>query len=231
MPRTQFDNELQRLQDEILALGSVVQVNLIRAVEALAARDKRAAQELIAADREVNAKRIQIGLDCFRLIATQQPIARDMRLLASTLEIVGELERIHDYVKGIARNALIVDDHPLRLDVTAELDAMARQSAYMLSQALAAFARRDAVQARVVPAQDDEVDALFNKVYAAIVDFVRHTPDSVDYANKLEWVAHNLERSADRVINICEWVIYAATGVYQEFSSEFEAPPPQHEGA
>lgn len=225
MVRARFERELQQLQDRMLALGSQVGNNIVEAVRTLLDNDVPSARNLIAGDEEVNRERIAIMNDALMLIATQQPMAGDMRLIASVLEITGELERINDYVKGIARITTMVgpDAIPDALDV---LPLMAAKTRDMLHAALEAASRRDADLARQIPDGDDEVDKLFNKVYSELVAYVIQHPGSIDRANQLEWAAHNLERAADRVTNICEWVVYMTTGDYIEMDSELEAPPP-----
>jgi phosphate transport system protein len=224
MLRTAFERELRRLTEQILALGSVVENNLVEVIEVLRRRDGTGAQRLIAGDLEVNRKRIDIMNDVLVLIATQQPMAGDLRMIASTLEIVGELERINDYVKGIAKIALMIQGEPHH-GLLGPLPRMAEKTREMLHQALEAYSSRDADLARAIPAGDDEVDVLFNEFYRGVVAYVIDKPDAVDLANHLEWAGHNLERAADRVTNICEWVVYNATGVFAEMDSELEAPP------
>jgi phosphate transport system protein len=141
------------------------------------------------------------------------------------MEIVGELERIHDYVKGIGKISLRLGQSPLLPPLVTYMPEMAAVAADMLHQALDAFARRDAELARLIPQNDDRVDTLFNQLYGDIIGFVAADPEVIDRANQMEWALHNLERSADRVTNICEWVVYMVTGVYAEMDSEDEVPP------
>lgn len=225
MLRTAFERELQSLQDKIISLGSEVEENLILAVEILQQHDDVRAQRLIKFDQVINERRINIGLDSLTLIATQQPIASDMRRIAAIIEIVGELERIHDYVKGIARINLMLGQENKLNSLMATLPMMAGKARDMLKQSLVAFANRDADLARQIPRMDDEVDALYNQFYREIVEYVSQNPEAVHEANLLEWAGHNLERSADRVTNICEWVVYMVDGVYSELDTEMEAPP------
>jgi phosphate transport system protein len=162
--------------------------------------------------------------DALTLIARQQPMAGDMRLIASVLEITGELERINDYSKGIARNSLMIGAVSVP-DVISDMPEMAAKTSDMLQRALEAHVGRDAELARSIPSDDDEIDALFNKIYRQILAYVADNPGSYELVNYLEWALHNLERAADRVTNICEWVVYNVTGQYVEMDSEFEAPP------
>ncbi|MCA9934907.1 MAG: phosphate signaling complex protein PhoU [Ardenticatenaceae bacterium] len=225
MPRTLFDRDLQALQNQILQLGSEVEENLITAVTTLQQFDARTARMLIHADEDINAARIKIGLDALTLIATQQPFAGDMRRIAAIIEIVGELERIHDYVKGIAKISLMLQETPINPALLRDFSPMAEKSREMLHNSLTAFAERDAALARQIPPEDDVVDELYNQIYLQLLQAIMQKPEMVEQVNTLSWALHNLERAADRVINICEWVVYMVEGVYREMDSELEAPP------
>jgi phosphate transport system protein len=219
MPRETFDRELQRLQDEILALGSMVENAITESVETLKRRDMEGSRRLIAQDRLVNEKRFAIEADALVLIATQQPMASDLRILAAILVIATELERIGDYAKGIARINLMIGEGPL-IKPLIDIPRMAEKARAMLHRALDAFIRQDADLARAIPAEDDEVDALFNQVYRELMTFIMADPRNIDQANHLLWAAHNLERAADRVTNICERVIFTVTGKLAEMDVE-----------
>jgi len=218
-PRETFDRELQRLQDEILALGSMVENALVESVDILKRRDMEGSRRLIAQDRLINEKRFAIEADALVLIATQQPMAGDVRTLAAVLELSTELERIGDYAKGIARVNLMMGEGPL-IKPLIDVPRMAEKAQSMLHRALDAFVRRDVALARAIPTEDDEVDALYNQVYRELMTFVLSDPRNIDQANYLLWVAHNLERAADRVTNICERVIFTVTGEMVEMDSE-----------
>lgn len=209
--RSVFDQELQRLQDDVLVLGSMVEEALIKSVEILKRRDIIGARRLIQDDRDVNAKRFEIEADVLALIATQQPVASDMRTLAAVLEITTELERIGDYAKGIAKINLLLGEEPL-LKPLVDLPLMAEKARDMLHRALEAFVRRDVELARAIPADDDEVDGLYNQINRELLTFIMADPSTIDRANYLLWAAHNLERAADRVINLCERVVFTVTG-------------------
>jgi phosphate transport system protein len=225
MLRSNFERELHRLQDQILTLGNEVEWNLVGSVNALIKRDLARSREYIEADRRVNDKRIKIGLDVLTVIATQQPLAGDMRLLAAVLEIVGELERIHDYVKGIGRISLMLGEETVLKPVADILPQMAQITRQMLHSSLDAFTSKDSALARRIPATDNEVDDLYNQAYRAVIHSVMEDPTSLAHAHHLEWAIHNVERSADRVINICEWIVYMTAGEYVEMDTEYEAPP------
>ncbi len=219
MVRQTFERELQRLQDEVLVLGSMVENALIESVEILKRRDLEGARRLIAGDRLINEKRFAIEADALALIATQQPMAGDLRTLAAILEIVTELERMGDYAKGIARINLMMGEKPL-LKPLIDIPRMAEKARDMLHRSLDAFVRRDVALARAIPAEDDEVDALYNQVYRELLIFIMSDPRTIDQATYLLWVAHNLERTADRVTNICERVIFTVTGEMMEMDTE-----------
>ena len=219
MTRQAFDQELDRLQDEVLALGSMVEDALVRSVETLKQRDFAGSRLLIASDRAINERRYAIEEDAITLIATQQPMAGDMRLLAAILEIVTELERMGDYAKGIARINLMIGEQPL-IKPLIDLPAMAQKAREMLHAALAAFVQRDVEAARAIPQGDDKVDALYNQVYRELISHILEDPHVIEQANQLMWAAHNLERSADRVTNLCERVLYAVTGELTELGTD-----------
>ena len=212
MTRETFDRELKRLQDEVVILGGLVEKAIIQSVEVLKRRDLEGARRLIAADRRlINEKRFAIETEALTLIATQQPMAGDLRVIAAVLEIAHELERMGDYAKGIAKINLMMGDEPL-LKPLIDVPLMAEKARSMLHQALEAFVRRDVELARTIPKQDDEVDALYNQVYRDLLALMMQNPRDIDRATYLLWVAHNLERTADRVANICERVIFMVTG-------------------
>jgi len=215
MPRETFSQEMARLDDEVLALGRLVDEAIARSIEALKRRDLDEARRIMADDRIINARRFAIEEAALVLLATQQPMASDLRTIAAVLEIATELERMGDYAKGIAKITLLMAQEPL-LKPLIDIPAMADAARSMLRDALDSFVRRDVELARSIPPRDDQVDALYNQVYRDLMDFVVKDPSTIEQANHLLWVAHNLERTADRVINICERVIFTVTGVMQE---------------
>jgi phosphate transport system protein len=219
MTRQAFDQELDRLQDEVLALGSLVEEALVQSVDTLKRRDFVASKRLIAGDQAINERRYAIEQDTMTLIATQQPMAGDVRLLAAVLEIVTELERMGDYAKGIARINLMIGEQPL-IKPLIDLPVMAEKARYMLRSSLDAFVQRDVKRARAIPKLDDDVDDLYNQVYRELISYILEDPKVIEQANQLMWAAHNLERTADRVINICERTIYAVTGELTELETD-----------
>jgi len=219
MTRQAFDQELQRLQDEVIGLGSMVGDALCRSVELLKERDFPGSNALIEQDREVNRRRFAIENDILTLIATQQPMAGDMRMLAAMLEICTELERMGDYAKGIARINLMIGEQPL-IKPLVDMPIMADIARDMLDQALKAFMDGDVELARSIPARDDEIDGLYQQIYRELLTFIFDDHSLIEQANLLMWAAHNLERTADRVINLCERVVYMVTGELEELNSD-----------
>lgn len=215
MPRLTFEQELQHLHDEILVLGSMVQTAIMTSVESLRQRDLETARRLIVEDRLINEKRFAIEAESLTLIATQQPMARDLRTIAAVLEIATELERMGDYAKGISKINLLIGSNPL-LKPLVDIPLMAEKAMDMLRRALDAFVRRDVALARAIPLEDDEVDQLYNRTYRELLSIIMANPATLDQANYLLWAAHNLERAADRVTNICERVVFTVTGEMQE---------------
>jgi len=218
MIRKTFENELQELKDEILVLGSMVEQAILDTVEALKKRDIEESRKILAADRDINAKRFELENKLMVLIATQQPMAHDLRLLASSMEIIGELERMGDYAKGIANINIRMGNAPL-LKPLIDVPRMAQKDVDMLHRALTAFVNEDVEAAEALPIEDDEVDALYNQVYRELMTFVISDPKTMERANWLLWVAHNLERVADRVTNICERTVFIATGEMKEIKN------------
>jgi phosphate transport system protein len=218
MIRKTFEHELQEVKDEILVLGSMVEQAILASVEALKKRDIEAARNILKADRDINKKRFEIENKLMILIATQQPMAHDLRLLASSMEIISELERMGDYAKGIANINIRMGDQPL-LKPLIDVPRMAQKDVDMLHRALTAFVNEDVEAAKALPIEDDEVDALYNQVYRELMTFVIADPKAIERANWLLWVAHNLERVADRVTNICERTIFIATGELVEINA------------
>jgi phosphate transport system protein len=218
-PRETFEQELQRIQDEVLVLGSMVEKAIIESVENLKRRDLEGAQRLIVEDRLLNEKRFAIEDEALILIATQQPIAGDLRTIAAVLAITSELERIGDYAKGISKINLMMGEAPF-VKPLVDIPRMAEKARDMLHQALEAFVQRDVDLARAIPDEDDEVDALYNQVYRELLTFIMNDPSTIDQATYLLWTAHNLERAADRVINICERVVFTVTGKMMEMDAD-----------
>jgi phosphate transport system protein len=218
MPRATLDHQLSNLHDEILLLGSMVEQAMLSAVDALKRRDITTAQKILKNDTLINEKRFAIENAILIILATQQPIAHDLRLITANLEIITELERMGDYAKGIAKVIIRLGEDPISIP-TRDFSRMCELSVSMLHRALTAFIQEDARTASMIPTEDSEVDALYNAVSRTIINQMVENPASIDHANLLMWVAHNLERMADRVTNICERTVFIATGELLEMDS------------
>jgi phosphate transport system protein len=223
MLRKTFDESLQGLQDEVLVLASMVQEMVTASAQALADRNVDRAERLIEQDTNVNRKRFQIEAGLLTLIATQGPIARDLRHVAALLEIITELERIGDYGKGIAKIVLMLGEPEFEAPMPT-LQTMALRATEMLREALDSFIRQDVPAAREIAARDDEVDALYNRAYEQLLDLIIEDPNRIEQANQYLWAAHNLERVADRVTNICERTIFTVTGEMRELDTLEDEP-------
>ena len=211
MPRSDFDRHLRLLEDDILMLGSMVEKAIASSLDALQRRDFDAAQEVIDGDDHIDNKRFDIEDKCINLIATQQPLATDLRVIISLLHITQELERMGDYAEGVAKIGIRMGDEP-PLKPLIDIPRMADKSASMLRRSLDALVNRDVVAAQVVLNDDDEVDALYDQVYRELLTYMIEDPHTIRRATYLIWVAHDLERIADRATNIAERVIYMVTG-------------------
>lgn len=219
MPRETLDRQLQHLKDEVLLLGSMVEQAVLAAIDALKRRDQVSARQIYKRDPLINEKRYAIENAILILIATQQPMARDLRMLAAILEVITELERMGDYAKGIAKVSIRLGDGPLPMDVQ-DFSRMTDLAVSMLHRGLSAFINANAKQAYEIPAEDDEVDQLYNEIYHKLVQAMIANPEIIDRANLMMWVAHNIERLADRVTNICERTVFIATGELMEFDTD-----------
>jgi len=215
MPRESFERHLHELQDDVLILGSMVEKAISRSIEALKKRDLELARQVIAADREIDLKRYEIEEKCTELIITQQPMASDLRIIIAVLYIIVDLERIADHAGGIAKIAIMIGDEP-PLKPLIDIPRMAQKATDMLHRSLDAFVKHDADAARQISAEDDEVDSLYDQVFRELLVFMMEDPRTVTRATRLIWVAHNLERTADRVTNICERVVFTVTGKIEE---------------
>ncbi len=218
-----LDRDLQRIQDNLLRMGSLIDTAISRAIRCLSVRDVRLAREVVADDGQINGLRFQIEEACLTTIATQQPTAGDLRLVIATVILCSELERMGDYAAGIAKTVLRMGDEPL-LKPLIDLPRMAEIDRAMLQDALDAYVTRDADKARAVAARDDAVDDLYNQIFREILTYILEDPTTTTRALYLLFSAHNLERIGDRVVNIAERVIFMSSGEMHELNAGAEAP-------
>ncbi|MDO8750049.1 MAG: phosphate signaling complex protein PhoU [Dehalococcoidia bacterium] len=217
MPRVDFDVHLRALQDDLLVLGSMVEKAIAKAVDALKRRDLKVSRQVIQEDDYIDQKRFVIEEKCVELIATQQPLARDLRKLIAFLHISVELERIGDYAEGIGKISLMMGEEPT-LKPLIDIPRMAEKAIDMLRRSMDALVNRDIGEAMAVCKSDDEVDALYDQVYRELLTYMIQDPKTIQRATYLLWVAHDLERAADRATNVAERVIYVVTGKMTEIN-------------
>jgi len=216
MTRESLDNKIQTMLDQIIEMESMVETSTLEALEALKRQDLESARRIYRNDALINEKRFELENFLMITIATEQPLmAGDLRLVASILEVVAELERMGDYAKGIANICLMIGREPL-IKPLIDLPRMANIAVSMLRRSVDAFIVQDVRQARLIPLEDDRVDQLYEQIYRELVTIMIGDPTTIDQANNLMWAAHNLERMADRVTNICERTIYVVTGERKE---------------
>ena len=217
MPREDLDQQLNILQQEVSVLAAVVGKAILRSVDALKRRDLEDSRQIVAEDDYIDQKRFEIEERCRDLIATQQPMARDLRTIIALLHIVVELERMGDYAEGIAKISLLMGDEPT-LKPLIDIPRMADKATNMLRDSIDAFMNRDMVKAQHVCKSDDDVDELYDQVYRELLLFMIQDPKTIERATRLLWVAHDVERIADRATNIAERVIFLVTGKMVEIN-------------
>ena len=211
MVRETFREQIRELLEDLLEMGQMVADSIDRSIQALTKQDKDLAQQVITFDDEINAIQHDIDEKCLVLIATQQPMAGDLRTILSISNIAAELERMGDYTEGIANLAVKLAGQPL-LKPLIDIPRMAQESRRMLTGSLEAFARRDVDAAVQIGEADDVVDALYDQVYRELLVIMMADPRTITEATYLVWVAHNLERIADRTTNIAERTIFLDSG-------------------
>ena len=217
MIRHEYINDLENLRGAVVAMSSMVDKAISRSIESLIRQDIRMAEEVVAADRAVNKQRWATEEDALRIIATQAPMAGDLRNIAAAIHIVTDLERMGDHAAGIAKIVIDTASEPL-LKPLVDIPRMAEVARAMLNDAITAYIEADSDAARRIAMQDDDVDALYEQIYRELLTYMLADPSTINRATRLLWVGHNLERIADRVTNICERVVFAETGELTEIN-------------
>ncbi|OGQ53109.1 MAG: phosphate transport system regulatory protein PhoU [Deltaproteobacteria bacterium RIFCSPLOWO2_02_FULL_53_8] len=217
MTREAYHKQLKDVQDDLSRLAEMVAIALKDSMDALGKRDIEASSRIIKNDVFVNNRRFEIEERCIYLIATQQPMAVDLRTLAAIINVVTDLERIGDHAEGIARISISIGDKPL-VKPLVDMPVMAAKAMSMLTRCMQAFIERDAETAKMICDEDDEVDALYDAIYDELIHLMIENPQMIKEATYLIWAAHNIERIADRVTNIAERVVYMVTGKMQEMN-------------
>jgi phosphate transport system protein len=215
MVRESFIKYIRELEKDVTEMGEMVITAITRSVEALKTLNADQAKRIIADDMLINKKRWDIEEKCVNLIATQQPVASDLREILAILCIVTDLERMGDYAGGIGKIVVMHGSTPL-LRPLVIIPQIADKGVSMLKKSLDAFLRRDAQAAMAINSKDDEVDSLYEKVVGELLDYMIKDPRTIARATYLIWAAHNLERFADHVTNICERIIFLVTGSMSE---------------
>ncbi len=224
--RAHYDRQLQTLREDLLLLGNMAEKAVERSVDSLRQREIDLAHRVIQSDREIDNLSYELEERALLLIATQQPMAVDLRTIAGALFIIGELERIGDYAEGIGKIALEINKEP-PLKPLIDIPRMAGIAIDMLHQSLGAFIDRDLVACQIIWKRDDELDGLYNQVYRELLTYMLNDPKTIERATLLLWAAHNLERIGDRVTNICERTAFIITGNPRALPGDDD--PPIHE--
>ncbi len=217
--RAALDRELAALKDDVLQLGEMTSEAIARAMESLLNRDTVLAQEVVANDAAINAKRFDIEEESLSLIATQQPAAGDLRAVVAAMNMVGDLERMGDHAAGIATIVLRMEEEE-KIKIPPGLSSMFEKTNEMLQRALNAYAQDDAAMARQVAAMDDEIDKIYSKLFSGLMEFIAEHPQKTTGGLYLLFAGHNFERIADRSTNLAERVIFLGSGRMQELNPE-----------
>jgi phosphate transport system protein len=215
--RIEFAHQLEELRDAVVAMASMVDKAIARAVESLQRQDVQTAREVLASDRAINTHRWATEERCLLIIATQAPMARDLRTIAAAIHIITDLERMADHAAGIAKIAIETAAEPL-LKPLVDIPRMSEIAQGMLADSITAYIDGDVAMARRVAERDDDVDVLYDQIYRELLTFMLADTATINRATHLLWAAHNLERIADRATNICERVVFAVTGEMEEIN-------------
>ncbi len=211
MPRGDFARNLEFMQDSVVEMGSMVEKALFKSVDCLKRRDIDGSQEVVRDDDVIDEKQQSVEELCIELIALEAPMAGDLRVIVSALLIVNELERMGDYAEGIGKISISMGDLP-PLKPLIDIPRMADKAGDMLRRSLKAYVEKDVNMALSVCKDDDEVDSMYEQVYRELLTYMMADPSTIERATYLLWVAHDLERVADRTTNIAERVTYMVTG-------------------
>ena len=217
MTRDAYLNQLQELRDDVVALASMVDKAIARSVDSLKRQDVNLARQVFEADAEINSLRWRTEERALQVLATQAPMASDLRIISAVIHIAVDLERMGDHAAGTAKIVIETASEPL-LKPLVDIPRMSELARAMLADSVTAFIEGDAQKAREIVDRDDEVDQLYDQIYRELLTYMMADPSTINRATHLLWAAHNLERIADRVTNICERVIFAVTGQLEEIA-------------
>jgi phosphate transport system protein len=211
MTREEYMRSLSHLRDQVVQLSSMVDKAIARSTDALKNQDVKLAEQVVSADKDINELRWSLEEEALAVIATQAPMAGDLRQIAAGLHIISELERMGDHAAGNAKIVLLTADEP-PLKPLVDIPRMSGVARAMLKSAVDAILENDVELARKTMLMDDEIDELYNQVYRELLTYMMQDPHTINRATHLLWAAHNLERIGDRIENICEFVVYSVTG-------------------
>ena len=212
--RNRFDSQLEALNRGIIEMGALVEDSLKASIDALLAFDRETAKKIVVGDKEIDQKMKEIETLCLRLLLSQQPVARDLRLISASLKMVGDLERIGDQAADIAEivaGCTDQDGAPLKL---AAIPPMGIDVLKMLAQSIDAFVRKDLKLAQIVIDSDDDVDFLFRSAKRELVKTIRNTESDAECIINSIMIAKYLERIGDHAMNVAQWAIFAETGTH-----------------
>ncbi len=218
MTRVAYEHQIQGMRDAVVRMASMVDKAIARSIDALRTQDVSLAHAIIAGDKEINQLRWDVEEQALTVVATQGPMAKDLRMIAATMHIVTDLERMADHAAGIGKIVVNIADEPL-LKPLVDIPRMSDLARGMLSDSIRAFIELDAVAARQVAGRDEDVDRLYEQVYRELLTYMMDDPQTINRATRLLWAAHNIERIADRVTNICERVLFTVTGDFEELGA------------
>jgi phosphate transport system protein len=230
MTRVAYEHQIQGLRDDVVHMASMVDKAIARSIDALRSQDVPLAHAIVAADREVNQQRWKVEEQALTIVATQGPMAKDLRMIVAAMHIVTDLERMADHAAGIAKIVIDIADEP-HLKPLVDIPRMSELARSMLNESISAFIEQDASAAREVAARDDDVDRLYDQIYRELLTFMMGDPTTASRATRLLWAAHNIERVADRVTNICERVLFTVTGDFEELGVGGTVAPFQRSAA
>jgi phosphate transport system protein len=217
MTRAEYTSQIRELRDDVVAMASMVDKAVARATQALRHQDVTLSEEIIAADRQINDHRWRTEERALLIIATQAPMASDLRKIAAVISIVTDLERMADHAAGIAKIVIETSNEPL-LKPLVDIPRMSELARAMLADGISAFIESDPDAAREVALRDEEVDRLYDQIFRELLTYMMADTATINRATRLLWAAHNIERIADRVTNICERVVFAVTGNMEEIA-------------
>jgi phosphate transport system protein len=217
MARVAYTSQIRELRDDVVAMSSMVDKAIARATQALRQQDVDLSREIIEGDHQINDHRWSTEDRALLIIATQAPMASDLRTIAAVISIVTDLERMADHAAGIAKIVIETSNEPL-LKPLVDIPRMSELARAMLADSISSFINSDADAAREVALRDEDVDRLYEQIFRELLTYMMADTGTINRATHLLWAAHNIERIADRVTNICERVIFTVTGSMEDIA-------------